>query len=318
MDGTRLDPTLVAAVMFSVDRAVALHGATVQRPANHELATLVEYWYAASRITGDDLALRVAADLPVGALGIASYAMVSARTLGAALALLGDTYLGRLVPGMKLRIVACPDAQVELRLICEDSESSVMPLLEEVVLAVVNRHFSLLSRPAQTLAVTLRRPPPATSTEPWRAFFGVRPRFAQRYSALRIAASSLGSELRTANSELQQIVQSTDPATTESTSARVRRHIRAHLRNAVDGGSIARALDMTSRTLQRRLQAEQTSLRDLVAGVRIEVACELLGDGEASVADVARDVGFSGPAAFSRAFLSAKGESPQAYRKRLR
>ncbi len=309
---------LVTAVMFSVDRALSLHGASVPRPANHELATLADFWNAASRITGDDLALRVAADLPVGALGLASYAMVSARTLGDALALLGDTYLGRLVPGLKLRVVPCPEAQVELRLVCEDGESSLMPLLEEVVLAVVHRHFSLLAMPAQTLAVRLRRPPPVASAELWRAFFGARPRFAQRYSALRIAASSLTSELRTANSELQQIVLSSDLATTESTSCRVRRHVRAHLRSAVDAGTIARALDMTSRTLQRRLQAEQTSLRAVVAGVRIEVACEMLGDGEASIADVARDVGFSGPASFSRAFLSAKGESPQAYRKRLR
>lgn len=313
MGSRPFDPIAVAAAVFSVDRLVARHGATVPRPASNDLAALGTYWLAAMDIVGEDLALQVAADLPIGAFGLASYGMVSAPTLGGALEALSATYLDRMVPGMTLRVVPVPREHVEVRL-HGDADAMLMPLIEELGLAVIQHHLGLLARPAPVIGVDLRRPPPASAAA-WQAYFGVAPRFAHGASSLRFAAASLEIELRTASPELHTMVHGTS---TTSTAARVRAYVRAHLRDALDADTVARALDLAARTLQRRLHAEQTSLRELTAEVRLEVARELLATTDRTVADISEAVGFAQPASFTRAFAAATGEPPADFRKRSR
>jgi AraC-like DNA-binding protein len=317
--GTRpLDPMVVAAVSFSVDRAVMQRGQTVSRPVTGELAALYDYWSRAASIVGDDLALIVATDLPTGAFGLASYGLISQPTLQDALTALGTTYLDKLVPGMGLRVLPLPFDQVEIRL-QSDGDEQLMPLLEEIVLAVVHRHLALLTTPATVLGVNLRRPAPS-STQPWRAFFGVAPRFGQRYTALQLGAQNLGVGLRTASPELASIVQTVaaNPPPDSTIAGRVKEHIRMHLRDEPDAQAIATALQMTARTLQRKLQAETTSVRDIAAAIRIDVAKQMLEHGDATIAEIADTVGFAQPASFSRAFAAAMNETPQDYRRRVR
>jgi AraC-like DNA-binding protein len=212
-----------------------------------------------------------------------------------------------------LRVVPVTREHVEVRL-HGDADATLMPLIEELGLSVIQHHLTLLARPAPVIGVDLRRPAPA-STAAWQAFFGVVPRFAHSASALRIAAASLDIELRTASPELQTIVHG---ASGGSTAAQVRAYVRAHLRDPLDADTVARALDLTARTLQRKLQAEHTSLREVTAAVRIEVARELLATTDRTVADISDAVGFAQPASFTRAFAAATGEPPADYRKRSR
>ena len=74
--------------------------------------------------------------------------------------------------------------------------------------------------------------------------------------------------------------------------ARVRAWIAAHLREA-DLPACARALGVSSRTLQRRMAATGRSFRELVALERVEAARALLTQSRASVKSVAYAVGCS-------------------------
>ena len=310
-----LDPMLVAAVTFSVERCLARHGGTLPRAASSGLADLADWWAAAAVITGEDLALQVAQELPMGAFGLVSYGLVSAATLGDALANLGTLYLERLVPGMALRVLPFDRDHVDVRL-QSDGDERLMPLLEEVVLAVVHQHLALLTAPATLRMVALRRPAPA-ATAAWRMFFGVLPRFAQRYSLLRLAAGDLATPLRTASPELQSIVTATaTPAVPPTLGAQVRAYVRTHVRADIEPAAVALATGVTPRTLQRRLQEEGTSLRDLTTAVRMDLARDMLAHGEATVSEVAAAVGFPRLASFSRAFAAAVGEAPLEYRRR--
>ncbi|MDB5765235.1 MAG: AraC family transcriptional regulator, partial [Collimonas fungivorans] len=49
--------------------------------------------------------------------------------------------------------------------------------------------------------------------------------------------------------------------------------------------------------------------------LRINVACELLMDGDASVTDICFQVGFNNVSNFNRQFLEQKGVSPSRFRK---
>ncbi len=79
-------------------------------------------------------------------------------------------------------------------------------------------------------------------------------------------------------------------------------------------GDIARRLALSERSLTRKLQAEGTSYKTLLAAVQRERACNLLRNRELSVNEIGERLGYSEVAAFSRAFKNWTGESPLNWR----
>jgi AraC-like DNA-binding protein len=77
---------------------------------------------------------------------------------------------------------------------------------------------------------------------------------------------------------------------------------------------LARMLKISQRTLRRRLGAEGTSVKALVAEVRGEIACQLLAETKMPVKEIAAALNYAGPGIFSRAFKSWTGRTPRAYR----
>lgn len=73
---------------------------------------------------------------------------------------------------------------------------------------------------------------------------------------------------------------------------------------------IARELGLSRQTLYRRLKAEGTTFEELLDGVRRRVALRLIRKEGLSVKEAAYRLGFSDPAAFSRAFKRWTGSSP--------
>lgn len=92
---------------------------------------------------------------------------------------------------------------------------------------------------------------------------------------------------------------------------RVREVIGSSLDQRWSTNEVASKLQMSERTLRRRLEAERTSLRALRDELRAERASELLGDRARSVGEVARSVGFTDSSAFARAFRRRTGAAPR-------
>ncbi|HEX4871902.1 MAG TPA: AraC family transcriptional regulator ligand-binding domain-containing protein [Nevskiaceae bacterium] len=90
------------------------------------------------------------------------------------------------------------------------------------------------------------------------------------------------------------------------------------LREAPEGippiTELARALAISPRTLNRHLESEGTSYRQLAGQVQHALACERLATAGLSITEVGYSLGFSSPANFTRAFRAREGCSPQAYR----
>jgi AraC-like DNA-binding protein len=78
---------------------------------------------------------------------------------------------------------------------------------------------------------------------------------------------------------------------------------------------VARELGVSSRTLQRRLADDGTSLRSLVQRVRIDLGRAHLREGRASTAEIARTLGYTDATAFWRAFKADMGIAPSLYRR---
>ena len=81
---------------------------------------------------------------------------------------------------------------------------------------------------------------------------------------------------------------------------------------------VADSVRMSIRTLQRRLRGAGVTYDRVVQSVRFEIAEQLLQDPQRRIGDVARTLGYSDPAHFTRAFRRWTGLTPRDFRRRGR
>ncbi|WP_246667890.1 MULTISPECIES: AraC family transcriptional regulator [Bradyrhizobium] len=79
--------------------------------------------------------------------------------------------------------------------------------------------------------------------------------------------------------------------------------------------STARALKISSRTLQRHLGRMGTSHSEMLAEVRLKIACRLLVDSGKPLSEIAKFLGYSNASSFSRIFVRLMQIKPVAYRR---
>jgi AraC-like DNA-binding protein len=99
----------------------------------------------------------------------------------------------------------------------------------------------------------------------------------------------------------------------------VRRMVERHLEPLLAGGPVrieamARELGFSRQTLYRRLKAEGTTYEAVLDALRHRLALRFIRDEALPVKEAAYRLGFSDPAAFSRAFKRWTGASPNALR----
>lgn len=80
-------------------------------------------------------------------------------------------------------------------------------------------------------------------------------------------------------------------------------------------GDAAQALNLTPRTLIRRLDAEGTSFQGIKDGLRRDIAIRDLSHGVKSIEAISQDIGFASAANFHRAFRRWTSVTPGAYRR---
>lgn len=94
--------------------------------------------------------------------------------------------------------------------------------------------------------------------------------------------------------------------------------LRMMLREAADGQpgleELAQILNLSARTLERRLSDEGQSFRDIARGARFERACALIEAGRLNITQIAYQLGYTDVANFTRAFRREAGMAPSAYR----
>lgn len=77
---------------------------------------------------------------------------------------------------------------------------------------------------------------------------------------------------------------------------------------------VADRLHLTPRTLQRKLQEENSNFRALSDSIKEELACNLLSSKQVTVSKIADRLGYADAAAFQRAFRQWTGKTPKGYR----
>jgi AraC-like DNA-binding protein len=78
---------------------------------------------------------------------------------------------------------------------------------------------------------------------------------------------------------------------------------------------IASLMHITPRTLQRKLQDENTRFKTLSDSIRQVIASNLLGNPTLSLTEIAFKLGYAGPSPFRKAFKQWTGQTPTEFRK---
>ena len=170
--------------------------------------------------------------------------------------------------------------------------------------------------------VELAQPAPV-DIGPYHDAFQCPLRFGAPEYCVRFARADLLRPLPAANSTLAELHarllgEGLDRMGDARTSHRVRDLILQRLSNGEPKrGDIAKALFMSERTLQRRLQDEGTSFHEVLDGTRRELAQRHLRQRQVSLGQLAYLLGFADQSAFQRACKRWFDTSPRQYRNRV-
>jgi AraC-like DNA-binding protein len=179
---------------------------------------------------------------------------------------------------------------------------------------------TLATRDFGPLRVEMRRPPPPDPT-PFHRFFRAPITFGAVKDAITLDRATCDRRLPGGNAELAR-------ANDQIAASALQRWDRSHFADGVRAllverlpngvpsqDEVAKLLGMSTRALQRRLVLEQATFQQILDGTRRELAMSYLSESRHSMTEVAYLLGFSGAAAFTRAFRRWTGQAPTQYKK---
>lgn len=170
----------------------------------------------------------------------------------------------------------------------------------------------------QPMNVVLARRVPGDDAR-LRREFGLPLRFNADQHAIVLHRDWLAIPLRTADAKLRSILQRQvagywareQPDTAEQVGRVLRARI---LSQDASAAVVASDLQVTRRTLNRRLAHEGTTFRSLVSEARYDISRELMSATTLPLTDIALALGYATQSAFTRAFTSWSGIGPRAWR----
>lgn len=308
-------------------RLVAAAGIAPERVENPEerfgADEVSRLWELAVALSGDPtLGMERALTLRFVNFDVVGYAMLSSPDLRCALQAFAR-YLAVISDAATFQVVPASGAAAWLEL---GHIGNTRPVPRQRfaygMLSLLTLCQWLTRREVQALRVEFRfdEPPERAAYE---AAFGCPTEFGLEGNRMLLCAADLDAPLPSRNPSLlalhEQVMQSRLAALGQRTlSLRVTTEIVRRLhRGEPRRDEVAASLALADRTLQRRLQAENTSFQQLLEEARRELARKYLADPRYSLAQVADLLGFGDASNFFRACRRWFGMPPGQYREQL-
>ena len=253
--------------------------------------------------------------------GVFNYIVQNSPNVGAAIA--------NSVRYLRL-IVDAADLSVELAgsracLVYRITDPSIVPSRHytEMVIAYGLKGMRVIVHDAGwTPREILFRHAPPTDLSPYERLFGATVRFQQDVDALVFDRTLLSQPIHTADLQLLQILEThaqeilAELPPADDLVSRLEQFVVGALPNASAGlGAAARALGMSTRTLQRRLRERGIVYAGLIDEVRRRLSGRYLADRDLSLGEIAYLLGYSESSAFNRAYRRWTGRTPSADRR---
>lgn len=267
----------------------------------------------------DGFGLAVGSQQSSGTFGIMGLAMMTARTFGEAVAI-GVEFAEITGALMDVELEGAGGGKAVLVARPRFAEDEILPFLcEELFASTLNLARSLVGptfRP-ERLELTYPSPPHAAS---YRRLFGCRVEFGAPRNRMVVDARWLERRLPTHHpvSAQQALAICREMAANirrqSEVLASVERILRRQLTDPPVLGEVARALNLSERSLRRQLAQSGRNWRAIREQLRSERALELLSAGALDIAAIASEVGYSDAREFRRAFKRWTGMAPTAAR----
>jgi len=330
-------PTIAVTSTLAMVRAAAACGAdteAVLRELRVDLATLEDpdarlpgptvlaVWNALRTATGDAaLQLVAPAALPFGAYRIIDYLVAASATVGDGVWRFAR-YFRLIAEEVTLQVEA--EGGGHCLVLARADGGPVPPVYVDYVFAALVTRIRMHIQPGLAVAgVELRQPAPPSATR-YREVFQAPVRFGAPADRLRFSDAAWAQPTVNGDAVLAglleehaRILAERTPPTDAGFVEVVQRAVAARLPEGASADTVARELNLSVRTLQRRLVACGTTYHQVSETVRARLASGYLTDPAVSISEVAFLLGFSEQSAFNRAFRRWTGESPGRWRRRV-
>lgn len=252
-------------------------------------------------------------------LGVAGLAAMTSPTFGVALE--RKARYSRLVWGDAYRVEREAGVSVRVTVLAADESrpyGAAKIDMELASLLTFGRHFT--GRAIVPIAVGLRQSAPSYRDH-YAGVFGCPVAFGQPVNFIRFHAADADLPLQSANPLAGAWLESAaESALNQLDAAGLGARVRTELGRLLQDGaptlaSVARALHLSERTLQRRLSAEGVSFTRLLDDMRSAAAQRQLAEGQPNVPELAFVLGFADTNSFYRAFRRWTGTTPEAFRR---
>jgi AraC-like DNA-binding protein len=277
---------------------------------------------ASQRSASDDFGLRLAETLPLRMTGIYHYLTTNAASLRAE-AIAASKYLGLITNAYTANFDDSSGTGWVTFAFRHDTGCRKQ-FVDLQVAAVVLRVRQILEDPTLPIRVELERPNPR-ALESFERILGDDLHFNAPINRIGFLPRDLNRAIPGADphlfDELERVgdlllkLKSHEDSLVESISAYV---VKSLPKGEANPELASRQLNITERTLQRNLAAANTTFSKIVDETRQRMANHFLSDTDMPLTEVAYMLGFSELSAFSRAAKLWFGESPSAFRKRMR
>ncbi len=275
---------------------------------------------AARRLDDPLLGLRLGQTITPAHFGIMGYVLLASANMAAALKRV-ERYQ-RLMYDISPMRYSVADDMVTLSWGVERGRPGA--LADECgIAALVQFARHITGRQLSPLTVCFVNPQPA-DTRPYARFFGCPVRFAECETVVQFPVAMLNLPLRQPDPALVSVLEQQAQALLaglpdiDDVEQTVRRCIASLLREGEPSlERVAAELNMSARTLRRRLEQRGHRFRALRDDTLCRLAQAYLADPRLTLADIAQLLGFSEQSAFGRSFLRWAGCSPGSYRRRL-
>jgi len=265
-----------------------------------------------------DAGLRIGREGTIGGFGLLGLAMMTSRTLGEAM-FAGIAH--HKICGCLLEVAVEPVSEREVALLAwpRFGDTELMPFFcEELFASCLMIARELVGAELCPVRADFAYPRPAYAAK-YEALFGCEVRFGAPRNQLLIDTQWLARTLPgynplTAQQALALCAQQRTPDGGEPHQeivAAVERLLRSQLAQQPKLNDVARTLNLSERSLRRKLAESGRIFREIHDRVRAERALQLLQAGTLSVAQIGSEVGFNDPREFRRAFKRWTGMPPQ-------
>jgi AraC-like DNA-binding protein len=190
----------------------------------------------------------------------------------------------------------------------------------ELISVGVSRSLRRFSEQARPACVHFEYAPPAYQAD-YASVFQCPVRFDQAFTGLVFARALLDVPAPSRDEDVHDLLHALAARRLERASRRtpyavqVRNYLLRERRGQrTDMEAVARALNVSERSLRRHLSAEGKSYSEIAHEAFVSAAKQLLRDRRQTIRATANDVGYANVSAFHRAFLRLTGTTPGAYR----